>query len=72
MAYGPQAGLDLVDALQAERALSGYHLLPSVRADMLERLGRVDEALAELERAGEMVKNAPERELLRERAERLR
>jgi RNA polymerase sigma factor (sigma-70 family) len=72
MAYGPQAGLDLVDALRAERALSGYHLLPSVRADMLERLGRVEEALVELERAGEMVKNAPERELLRERAERLR
>ncbi len=72
MAYGPQAGLDLVDALRPSERSSGYHLLPSVRADMLERLGRFDEALAELEHAGELVKNAPERELLRERAERLR
>jgi RNA polymerase sigma-70 factor, ECF subfamily len=70
MAYGPAAGLELVD--QLDPALDGYHLLPSVRADMLARLGRNQEALAELERAGAMARNGPERELLRERAARLR
>jgi RNA polymerase sigma factor (sigma-70 family) len=71
MAYGPEAGLELVDRLDGERALSGYHLLHSVRADLLARLGRRKEALAELERAGEMARNSSERQLLRERAERL-
>ena len=71
MAYGPLAGLELVDGLEGQRVLDGYHLLPSVRADMLERLGRRDEALAELERAGAMSRNSSERELLRERAARL-
>ncbi len=70
MAYGPDAGLELVDQLGT--ALDGYHLLPSVRADMLARLGRNEEALAELERAGAMARNGSERELLRERAARLR
>ena len=51
MAYGPQAGLDLVDQLAAEPALRSYHLLPSVRGDLLERLGRTAEARAEFERA---------------------
>jgi RNA polymerase sigma factor (sigma-70 family) len=72
MAYGPAAGLELVDHLAHEPALDGYHLLPSVRADMLARLGRTAEALVELERAGAMARNGSERELLRERAARLR
>jgi predicted RNA polymerase sigma factor len=71
MAYGPDAGLDLVDALGGEPTLSGYHLLPSVRADLLARLGRSAEARAELERAAAMTQNGRERELLRERAARL-
>ncbi len=70
MAYGPAAGLELVD--QLDTALDGYHLLPSVRADMLARLGRNREALAELERAGELARNGSELELLRERSARLR
>ncbi|MBO1415721.1 sigma-70 family RNA polymerase sigma factor [Streptomyces sp. FH025] len=68
MARGPAAGLELVDALAAEPALSGYHLLPSVRGDLLARLGRVAEARAEFERAAELTHNERERELLRERA----
>jgi RNA polymerase sigma-70 factor (ECF subfamily) len=68
MAFGPQAGLDLVDALTAEPSLQGYHLLPSVRGDLLAKLGRFDEARAELERAASLTKNARERELLLERA----
>ena len=71
MAYGPDAALELVDALGGEPALSGYHLLPSVRADLLARVGRTQEARAELERAAAMTRNGPERELLRERAARL-
>jgi RNA polymerase sigma factor (sigma-70 family) len=70
MAYGPAAGLELVD--QLDTALDGYHLLPSVRADMLARLGRNREALAELERAGQLARNGSELELLRDRAARLR
>ncbi|MEU6982809.1 RNA polymerase sigma factor [Streptomyces sp. NPDC046324] len=70
MAEGPEAGLALVDALAEERALVGYHLLPSVRGDLLERLGRSDEARAEFERAASLTRNERERELLRERAER--
>jgi RNA polymerase sigma factor (sigma-70 family) len=68
MAFGPAAGLELVDALRAERSLDGYHLLPSVRGDLLEKLGRGTEARAEFERAAAMTGNARERELLRRRA----
>jgi RNA polymerase sigma factor (sigma-70 family) len=70
MAEGPAAGLELVDALVADPALRDYHLLPSVRGDLLERLGRRDEARAEFERAASLTRNAPERRLLLERAER--
>jgi RNA polymerase sigma factor (sigma-70 family) len=68
MAYGPQAGLALVDALQSEPALAGYHHLPSVRADLLMKVGRRDEARAEFERAAALTRNARERTLLLERA----
>jgi RNA polymerase sigma factor (sigma-70 family) len=68
MAEGPQAGLDLVDALVAERALESYHYAPGVRGDLLERLGRLSEARAEFERAAGLTKNARERELLLTRA----
>ena len=68
MAEGPQAALQLVDALQKERALRDYHLLPSVRGDLLFKLGRRDEARAEFERAAALTGNARESELLRQRA----
>ncbi|MEU5215591.1 RNA polymerase sigma factor [Streptomyces sp. NPDC020807] len=68
MADGPEAGLALVDALAEEPALAGYHLLPSVRGDLLARLGRTAEARAEFARAASLTRNARERELLRERA----
>ena len=68
MASGPQAGLELVDALTAEPSLKGYHLLPSVRGDLLAKLGRFDEAGAEFERAASLTRNARERELLLDRA----
>jgi RNA polymerase sigma factor (sigma-70 family) len=68
MAYGPAAGLALVDVLQDERTLDGYHWLPSVRGDLLKKLGRFEEARAELERAASLTRNARERELLLERA----
>src|SRR6202022_2346735 len=68
MAFGPAAGLELVDELTAEPSLRGYHLLPSVRGELLRKLGRFDEARAEFERAGSLTRNARERELLRERA----
>ena len=67
MAFGPAAGLEVVDGLMREPALAGYHLLPSVRGDLLAKLGRMDEARAELERAVSLTRNARERELLRER-----
>ncbi len=67
MAFGPAAGLEVVDGLMREPALAGYHLLPSVRGDLLAKLGRMDEARAELERAASLTRNARERELLRER-----
>ena len=70
MAFGPQAGLDLVDALTSEPSLQGYHLLPTVRGDFLARLGRFDEARAEFERAASLTRNGRERELLLERARR--
>jgi RNA polymerase sigma factor (sigma-70 family) len=68
MAFGPAAGLELVDALTSEPSLKGYHLLPSVRGDLLAKLGRLDEARAEFERAAALTRNARERELLLERA----
>jgi RNA polymerase sigma-70 factor (ECF subfamily) len=68
MASGPQAGLELVDRLVAEPALAGYHLLPSVRGDLLAKLGRTKEARAEFERAAALTRNARERELLLARA----
>ena len=68
MAFGPQAGLELVDALTSEPSLQGYHLLPSVRGDLLARLGRSDEARLEFERAASLTRNARERTLLLERA----
>jgi len=68
MAFGPEAGLDIVDALAAEPALASYHWLPSVRGDLLAKLGRLDEARAEFERAAGMTRNARERELLTARA----
>jgi RNA polymerase sigma-70 factor, ECF subfamily len=68
MASGPAAGLELVDALTAEPSLRSYHLLPSVRGDLLAKLGRFDEARAECERAASLTRNARERELLLARA----
>jgi RNA polymerase sigma factor (sigma-70 family) len=68
MAFGPAAGLELVDALTDEPSLEGYHLLPSVRGDLLTRLGRFDEARRELERAASLTRNKRERTLLLERA----
>jgi RNA polymerase sigma factor (sigma-70 family) len=68
MAFGPAAGLEIVDTLLSEPALKSYHLLPSVRADFLIKLGRFDEARGELERAAAMTRNARERELLLARA----
>ena len=68
MAFGPDQALELVDALLTEPALSSYHLLPSVRGDLLERLGRRDEARAEFERAASMAQNSRERTLLLDRA----
>jgi RNA polymerase sigma factor (sigma-70 family) len=69
MAFGPQAGLELVDALSGDPSLAGYHLLPSVRGDLLSKLGRREEARAEFERAASLTRNARERELLLDRAD---
>jgi predicted RNA polymerase sigma factor len=68
MAFGPAAGLEIVEALTHEASLANYHLLPSVRGDLLFKLGRLDEARAEFERAASLTRNARERELLLERA----
>ena len=68
MAFGAAAGLELVDGLVSRRLLDGYHLLPSVRGDLLEKLGRLEEARAEFERAAALTRNARERQVLRERA----
>jgi predicted RNA polymerase sigma factor len=68
MAFGPAAGLEIVDELAATTSLKDYHLLPSVRADFLIKLGRAAEAKLELERAAELTQNARERELVRARA----
>jgi RNA polymerase sigma factor (sigma-70 family) len=68
MAYGPAAGLKLVDALSTEPSLKDYHFLPGVRGDLLARLGRLDEARVEFRRAASLTRNGRERELLLERA----
>ncbi len=68
MAFGPHAGLELADQLVDEPKLAGYHLLPSVRGDLLWKLGRFDEARVEFERAAGLTRNERERELLRRRA----
>jgi RNA polymerase sigma factor (sigma-70 family) len=68
MAFGPEAGLELVDELISEPSLKSYHLLPSVRGDLLAKLGRNEEARAEFERAAALTHNARERELLLKRA----
>jgi predicted RNA polymerase sigma factor len=68
MAFGPAAGLDLVEALAPEPVLKNYHLLPSVRGDLLFKLGRRAEARAEFERAAALTRNVRERELLLNRS----
>lgn len=68
MAFGPEAGLELVDELTSDRSLRTYHLLPSVRGDLLHKLGRLDEARAEFARAASLTRNARERDLLLNRA----
>jgi len=68
MAFGPAAGLEVVDTLTSEPSLGGYHLLPSVRGDLLSKLGRFDEARAEFERAASLTRNTRERDLLLSRA----
>jgi RNA polymerase sigma-70 factor (ECF subfamily) len=68
MAFGAAAGLELVEALTAERSLENYHLMPSVRGDLLKKLSRFDEARAEFERAASLTHNARERQLLLDRA----
>ena len=68
MAFGPQAGLELVESLAAEPSLQNYHLLPTVRGDLLVKLGRLDEARPEFERAAALTRNARERDLLLKRA----
>jgi RNA polymerase sigma factor (sigma-70 family) len=69
MAFGPAAGLELVDSLTSERTLQNYHLLPSVRGDLLKKLDRLDEARTEFERAASLTQNARERTLLLDRAQ---
>ena len=69
MASGPQAGLELVDSLKSDPVLKDYHLLPSVRGDLLKRLGRLGEARAEFQRAAALTRNARERNLLLQRAQ---
>jgi predicted RNA polymerase sigma factor len=68
MLFGPEAGLEVVDALMVEPALKTYHLLPSVRGDLLRKLDRLDEARAEFERAAALTQNQRERKLLLDRA----
>jgi RNA polymerase sigma-70 factor, ECF subfamily len=71
MAFGPEAGLEVVDALTSEPSLKDYHLLPTVRGDLLEKLGRAREARLEFERAADLARNDRERKLLRDRASKL-
>jgi len=68
MAFGPEAGLEIVDTLTSEPSLRSYHLLPSVRGDLLSKLGRFNEACEEFKHAAELTRNTRERELLMERA----
>jgi predicted RNA polymerase sigma factor len=68
MAFGPAAGLELADALVSDRSLASYHLLPSVRGDLLAKLGRFEEAGTEFRRAASLTRNARERALLLKRA----
>jgi len=68
MAFGPAAGLEIVDILTSEKSLEGYHLLPSVRGDLLSKLGRFEEAQAEFGRAAALARNTRERDLLLDRA----
>jgi predicted RNA polymerase sigma factor len=68
MAFGPAAGLEAVEALAVEPSLQGYHLLPSVRGDLLAKLGRTEEARAAFEKAAALTRNARERGFLLERA----
>ena len=72
MAFGPAAGLEIVDAIAAEPSLAAYHLLPSVRGDLLQKLARLTEARAEFERAASLTRNVREKHLLLERAARCR
>jgi predicted RNA polymerase sigma factor len=69
MAHGPAAGLAVVDTLISEPSLKSYHLLPSVRGDLLAKLGRAGEARAEFERAADLTRNTRERELLLRRSQ---
>jgi predicted RNA polymerase sigma factor len=69
MAFGPAAGLEVVDTLMSEPLLEGYHLLPSVRGDLLAKLGRFEEARAEFARAASQTQNTRERALLLKRAD---
>jgi predicted RNA polymerase sigma factor len=71
MAFGPEAGLAMVDPLMKEPALEGYHLLPAVRGDLLEKLGRKADARIEFERAAAMATNSREKTLLSERAHKM-
>ena len=68
MAFGPAAGLELVEKLAGEPALAGYHLLPSVRGELLAKLGRPEEARGEFMRAALLTRNAREQKLLLDRA----
>jgi predicted RNA polymerase sigma factor len=68
MLFGPAAGLEIVDALASEPSLKTYHLLPSVRGDLLQKLGRLDDARSEFEHAASLTRNARERKLLLDRA----
>jgi len=68
MAFGPAAGLEVADALAEEPSLKSYHLLPSVRGDLLQKLGRLDEARAEFERAAGLTRNGAEKKILLDRA----
>jgi predicted RNA polymerase sigma factor len=68
MAFGPEAGLELLDRIKDEPALRNYHLLPSVRGDLLEKAGREEEAATEFRRAAGLTENERERELLLSRA----
>jgi predicted RNA polymerase sigma factor len=71
LAFGPAAGLEVIDGLRADPALAGYHLLPSVRGDLLAKLGRVEEARAELQHAAALTRNVRERNVLLKKMEAL-